>query len=358
MSEMSDSPVLPAARGGGCFDLIGDSFAAGWNRMVNLLFRRPAASLSAWIWWGLIALLAGWGQGGGNDLSFLFKDGDTAGPKWLERRPRGWPLFDFRPGLIISLVALGLVLVVILWFLRCCFRLVFVEGIVAGRPRIEGVFGRTVRPGLGYMAFELAVLILVVVLLLPLFWAWWPLVRSAIAGAAPRWDDIAGLILATFGWGIPVGIAAALLFWFANDLVLPVLWRRNLGFWNALTAAGRFLESHLGAVVIFLLLRIVLSFVATGLACCLVCLSCCFWIWPIALMAGLGAASAAFPPALLLALPVILALGFLLSWAFATLTAPIPVFFRAWSIAFVARLDPSLGEFEPLPPAGWGGDHS
>lgn len=298
-----------------------------------------------WIWWGLIVLLAGWGQGGMQDFRFTPSDED---PHWPTGLMKTWDFLRFRPGLIIGGIALAVILVALFWFLRCSFRLVLLQGILAGRPRILGVFGRTVQPGLAYMAFEFLMLLGIVILLLPLLWAWWPILKAIFQGTQPGWDDIAGLVLATFGWGVPVALGSALVFWFVQDLVLPVLWRRNLGFWAALCAAGRFLNVHLAAVVLFLLARILLSIAGGILACCLVCLTCCFWIWPVMLIAGLGVGAAAFPPALILAIPLILGLAFLMSWGFATVTAPIPVFFRAWSYAFVRELDPGLGEWDPV----------
>ncbi len=86
-----------------------------------------------------------------------------------------------------------------------------------------------------------------------------------------------------------------------------------------------------------------------GAIASLVIVCCTFWIWmlPLVPIVALAVLSGAFPPLLVLTAPLILALVLVVLWIIATLSAPIFLFYRSWSVAFLQRLDPDF--------RGWNG---
>jgi hypothetical protein len=76
--------------------------------------------------------------------------------------------------------------------------------------------------------------------------------------------------------------------------------------------------------------------------CIVVCVSCVVWIWPVL---GIGAAtmvSMIHPLLWIVTGPLVMLLALATAWIITSVMAPIPLFYRAWSWAFVHRLDPSV----------------
>lgn len=342
-----------------------ESLSAGWHRMTWLLFRGPEARLENWIWWGLIALLAG-SLGGQNGTQSGWRESlpseSSPDPQLVTRV--GLDPFDSLDAfdriawtlpLVATLVAIGILLALVLLYLRCRFRFVMLDGVLSGAPRIRGVYGRTAGPGLAYFAFELLLFGAAIVLFAPLLLVWWPAIVDAFRGDDPAVPALFLRVLFSVAYGVPLLIALLLVEWFAHDFVVPLAWTREGGFWSAFGAAWRLVFSRLGASLFYLLLRVLLAIVAVFVVLFGCCLSICVWAWPAGIGIGIALLATAFPLLAVILAPVALAAFFLVAWIISTVTVPVPVLFRSWSYAFVRWLDPALPDWAPDAPVAYTG---
>lgn len=320
--------------------------------MTFLMFRGPAARLSNWCVWGFIILLAGLtGNGGG------FNFGD------ISRHDRRLP-FDFHPHMfgatLVSLIILGVTLAVIVvlffMYLQARFRFVFVEGVIAGEPRVRGIFRRTAGAGLSYFVFRLILtLVFLLFLAVPVLLWGGALIAMIVHHSEPGPGTVVGLILTALLYILPLVVAVAVVEWFVHHLVLPHMWLRGEGLGAAFRRAWSLAKRNFGATALLLVLQVVAHLVAAAVSiavCCVVgCVTCCVWIWPALMMAGLAVATVAAPMVAIVTVPVIIVLALAIGWLFATALAPIPVFFRSWTLAFVAGVDPTLSLGAGVPSA-------
>jgi hypothetical protein len=315
---------------------VSDGLSVGWDRMVHVLFRGPGAGLKAWALWGLILLIAGAGGNLGSNWNV---------PAGEEDVPSLPDPSDIEPWMIALGVAVLVALVVVgfIWlYFRARFRFVMLEGVRTGVPRIRNVFATTRRAGGHYFLFELGLSLTVILLMAPLLLPWIPIIRGVFRGDAHPFEDALLLVVATVAWVVVLAIAAALVEWWVYDLVLPYVWLGRIDFRAGLERAWRLTRARLDAVLTLLLLRIVFGIAGVCAACLLGCASCVLWVWPALVVVAAVMASIAFPPLWILAIPLILVLAIAIAWIMATVTAPIPLFFRSWSWAVVHRLDPSV----------------
>ncbi|UCF68678.1 MAG: hypothetical protein JSV80_05160 [Acidobacteriota bacterium] len=323
------------------------SATLAWHRMVELLFTGPNATLVNWIWWGLIIMLAGLGGGGGGDGL----RGDWDGGEFPGRGR--WDLPE--PGIIVAIVALVCLVfvLVLLWiFINSCFRFVLLDGVLSGEPRLRDVFSRSTGPGLQYFLLNIAVgLAAILAIGVPLLPFWLPLILRAGRHDVPV-ESLPLLIIPTVLWVACVAFAVGIFSLLVYDLVLPYAWIRSRGILSAMGDAMALVRSHPAAVLLFILARIIVGVVVT-LAICLLCvMTCCAWLIPLLAVYGpLVGASVAFPPALIFTVPLMIAAGILFAWVVSTITAPIPISYRSWSLAFVHLLDPTLDIWSVSPPS-------
>ncbi len=321
---------------------ITNSFGEAWKR-TKWLFFGPGASLQRWFVWGLIILLAG-----------QMGSGFNSGGNWRDGGAKSWDRIvpSIGPGMV-TLIAVGaalLILVVLVFvYISCRFRFVLLEGVIAGEPKIRGVFRRTSAPGLSYFLTVLIAgwvsLIAIVLALLP----GWPVLSAALHDRQPSGGAIALLVLSVLFLVLPMVIASALFSWWLYHFVLPYAWVREMPFKAALGQAWRTTRAHFGAMLLFLLLYIIAKIAAGMIVLVLFCVTCCAWIGPIALLAGLGAITAAAPIMAIVTVPLLILLGFGFAWLMASAFAPIPVFFRAWTLSFLSDIDPQLVPAAPSP---------
>jgi hypothetical protein len=66
------------------------------------------------------------------------------------------------------------------------------------------------------------------------------------------------------------------------------------------------------------------------------------WIWPVLGIAAAVAVSQIHPLLWIVTGPLVMLLALATAWIITSVMAPIPLFYRAWSWAFVHRLDPSV----------------
>lgn len=344
MSAPSSDPLAPVI----------DALSSGWRRMSCLLFKGPQARLENWIWWGLIALMAGalgnqWGTGGSWHDSDLFRSGSRAAEA-SGLPPETFSAFEsitWTVPLIATLAGIAVLLALALLYLRCRFRFVLLDGVLSGAPRIRGVYARTARPGLAYFVFELLLALAAIVLFLPLIVIWWPIVRDVFNGWTPEVGDLALPVLFSVAYGLPVGVALGLAEWFAHDFVVPLAWTTQAGFWSCFGRAGRLFFSRLGPSLFYLLLRVLVGLVAAFAITFATCFSCCAWVWPVALGVVAVIIIASFPVSAVILAPIALGAFFLAAWILSTAILPIPLLFRAWSYAYVRMLDPTLPDWNP-----------
>ncbi len=352
MSSPRTDPLAPVV----------ESLSTGWSRVGWLLFRGPQARLENWIWWGLIALLAG-SLGGQNGFQGNWRGGlprETEPASHLITRVSFDP-FDsldaldrvvWTVPLMATVVSIVVLLALVMLYIRCRFRFVLLDGVLSGAPRIRGVFGRTAGPGIRYFGFELLVVAAAIVLLIPLVVAWWPAIVDIFRHREPRVPALLLRVLFSVAYGIPVVVGLALVEWFAHDFVLPLAWFQGRSFSGAFRAAWRLFFSRPGACLFFLLLRILVAIVAIFVVLFGCCFSICIWAWPMGIGIGITMLAVSFPVLAVVLAPIALAAFFLAAWVISTVTAPVPLLFRSWSYAFVRWLEPSLPDWAPdTPPA-------
>lgn len=326
-----------------------DGFADAWRWMVEVLFTAPRASLAAWATWGVIILLSS-PLGGGGNLNVPAGSADSSSDTAARARDA---LGEFaEPMTIAVIVALVLVAVVLglLWvYLTSRFRFVLLEGVLAGEPRVRGVFGRTARLGGSYFLARCGIFVIALVLLLPVLLVWIPVLFGAWRGEMPA---LTVALVASLLWFIPVVFAVGIFDWWLYDFVLPCAWGADAGLRAGLKKAWDTTIGHPAAVVVYAIARFIASIVGALVLCCCFALTCAIWIWPVLLMIALAIPSGVFPPLLLLTLPILLGLAFFIGWIVSTASAPIVLLWRAWSVAFLQRLDPSLPSWKPSPERG------
>jgi len=331
MSEPVSSQV-------GAGTAVGDALGAGWNRMVFVLFSGPGASPSAWALWGLILLIASTSGSANFGSNWNIPTGDDDIPSLPS--PEAIEPWMIAAG--AAALAAVVVLAFVLAYFRARFRFVMLEGVRTGEPRIRTVFGATRREGGHYFLFQVVLSLAVMLLMAPLLIPWIPVIRAVLRGDVHPIEDAVLLIAGTVVWLLAVGIAAVLVDWWVYDLVLPYVWLSRIDFRSGLARAWRLTTARLDAILALLAMRFLLGVAGMCAGCALGCVSCVLWIWPALGIVAAVMASLAFPPLWLVAVPLILVLAIAGAWIMATVTAPIPLFFRAWSCAFVNRLDPSL----------------
>lgn len=325
-----------------------DGFADAWRWMVELLFTAPRASLAGWATWGLIILLAS-PLGGGFNVNVPT---GTGGDSYSSSRAQEFISGVAEPMTIALIIAIVLVAVVfaLLWgYLTSRFRLVLLEGVLAGKPRVRGVFGRTARLGGSYFLARCGLFVIALVLMLPVLLVWIPVLFDAWRGEMPA---LSVALVMSLLWLIPVVAALSLVDWWLYDFVLPCGWAANAGLRAGLSRAWRTTLDNPGAFLIYAIARLIASIVGVLALCCCFALTCAIWIWPVLLMIALAIPSSAFPPLLIVTVPILLVLAFIVGWISSMVTAPVVLLWRAWSVAFLHRLDPSLPSWGPSIEAG------
>jgi hypothetical protein len=309
--------------------------------MMTLLFSGPKAGLAAWFLWGLIIFIAGLAPlGGGSGGQW----NPTERSEQMPDLPFQMP--EFGPALMTCALALvGVaVLVGLVWiYFQARFRFVLLEGVLTGEPRIRGVFGRTSEAGLGYFVFLLVLQLIKVGAILLAVLPHLGMIRSLIRGNEPNPMQLLGALLTALIVVVPVVLAVALVEWFAYHLALPYAWMRHEPFGAALLSAWAVVRARFGAVLLLLGGHIITGFVLSLIAMVVFfCCACCLWVPPFAAIVLLAVATSKFPVVMIVTIPLILALAALIGWLASTLLAPVPIFFRSWSLAFVTQIDPSI----------------
>jgi hypothetical protein len=330
------------------FAAVSRSFADGWRRVTYLFFEAPGSRVRNWFAWGLIVLLAG--------VTYNGPSNPGGGRGWKEKtfdmpgQLSHWTLGPGMVALVVAAIIAAVIVGLVLLYIASRFQLVLLEGVIAGEPRIRGVFRKTGGPGLSYFVLRLVVAFVSLVTIALAVVPWITTIKRLFRSGALNGGEIFGMILTVLLVVMPVILLVQLFSWWVYHFSLPYLWMRELGMGAALRRAWTATRANFGASVLFLLAFILAKIGATILGLVIVCVSCCAWIWPVGLIVLLAVATAHAPLAGIITVPLIVAAGFIVAWLISTVLAPIPVFFRAWSLAFVGGIDPTLVASAPAGP--------
>lgn len=344
--------------------LVTESASNAFANTRRILFDRFV--LGRWLKLGLIAMIGAglggrggglrvsvpnWPSGGAEEEGYPEEISDEA-LRWLMQAAAF--VVEHAAELLLLLVGLGLLWVVcaiLFLYIRCVFRLIFVDVVAAKRePSIRASWRRHRLQGwslLGWLILMgLAPLALIVVAALPLL----------SSGVAISSGDALLAALGVGGILVIIALLAAALLLLAilqnltEDFLVPAMYVDGGGIvagWRRVCAAWR---GHFWTVVVFYLLKLAFvigAAIVGGLAMIPVL---ALALFPLGSAAGVVAVALALGLSkralvILLALPLLLGgLGAVLalSYLMHCLLLPLTVFFQSYSLSFIGRLDASL----------------
>lgn len=266
-----------------------EAMTSAIERARSLLF---PARLEKWLTLGFIAFLAALGEGGGSySFRWPFSSGSGSGgsgPSSKSTTPASSPSEIFREGLVwiqehlLLVIALGsgallfgLALGLLLTWLSSRGKLIFVESVVHDRYQVKEPWGRLREPAWQLFKFRFALAMLGLVALLGAFGVGvliafdelmaFDLGGRSIAGGVA----VAGILSVTV---FPLAVISMLL----DDFVIPVFYLRGGTLGAAWTAVrSEVLAGNAGALLLFYLLKIVMSIAFLLVATLTACLTCC-----------------------------------------------------------------------------------
>jgi hypothetical protein len=207
------------------------------------------------------------GSGGGPELPERFSD--AVGMAWQ------WLVENYIWGILIAAaLVLLIVIAVVLSWLKARGKFMFMDGVVLNRGAIVEPWKRYRSLGnslfwfyMVYIALYLLVMAAMVVGLLAIIWP--DIAAGEFGGRA-----IMGIVLGACTM-LPFLLIGGFIWLLLDDLVIPVMYLRSLGVWAAWGVFGReILSGHIGSVILFWLMRIVIAIavaIATLLICCFTC---------------------------------------------------------------------------------------
>ncbi len=343
-------------------DIVTDSISDAWNRTRGLLLARFDAG--RWLKLGLIAMLgasvARGGGGGGYSQPASFPSGDGGSPGEIGpevigavRDALGW-LSDNIANLLvlaIGLLVIWIVLFFVILYVRSVFRFIFVESVAAARePSIRASWGRHTGRGLSLLLWHLALGIvtlgLVLLVLAPLFASGALIASGKALPAVLGVGGIVALVVAILCIAMVMALVQAL----TEDFLVPAMYAGRCGVWEGWRHVARAWRGQFWNVVLFYLLKVVLAIGAAIGGGIVVLLSLVLLLVPgvcfgaiVAVIVGAGEQASAM--LIYLGGPAALSLvvgGLVYGYVLQCLLLPISVFFQAYALSFVGRLDPAL----------------
>lgn len=295
----------------------------GMDRVRELLF--SPLDPTRWLVLGFGAWLANLGEGGGGGMGW---QNHATGNRRLGlaetwREATTWVdsnLAWLIPASLAILLLVAAVVVLVVW-LSSHGRFIFLHQVATGRDEIALPWTNYAPEARALMGFRLALLVLTGLLTIP------PAALGAWAIHLMARDeglDLLRVLLAMAGVGTAMAVALSsfLIAKFTRDFVVPVMARDRRGCRAAWARVAGLLRGRPASTLAYLGFSLVLWVATTLLVMLVVVLTCC--------VAGC-----------LLAIPF-LGTVFLL---------PVPVFFRAFSLAFLGQLDPALDLLPPASPS-------
>jgi hypothetical protein len=294
-----------------------------WGRMERMLFR--PFRIETWLVMGFAAFLSEMMSGGtgGGGHTFNWHRGHGEWGRSVGRRV--WA-FLHDPAMLVTVVvgaAVAVVIVLVLQWVSCRGRFIFLDNVVRERAAIVEPWGRFARQGnslfLWTLFFCLACMVAALVVALPFLVS----LRALWEDGTFHWAGLLSL-LGFVAMAVPVAIAVAYTLLFLHHFVVPIMYRDGL---SATAAWGRFLallRTHPVSFIVYGLVMIVLWLVI-GLA---------------VMVVGFSTCCVGF---VLLVLP----------WVSQVLLLPVLVTIRAFGPQFLAQFGPEFDVFAaaPAPPA-------
>ena len=292
-----------------------------WGRMERMLFR--PFRIETWLVMGFAAFLSEMMSGGtGGGGTYGSHTGHGGWGRSVGRKAWAFLQDPAMLLLVVVIASVAIVLAVVLLWVSCRGRFIFLDNVVRERAAIVEPWGRFARQGnslfLWTMLFYVACMVAALVVALPFLVS----LRALWEDGTFHWAGLLSL-LGFVAMAVPVAIAAAYTLLFLNHFVVPIMYRDGL---SATAAWGRFLallRAHPLRFIAYGLLMIVLWLVI-GLAVMMVGFStCCIGFF-------------------LLVLP----------WVKQVLLLPVLVTIRAFGPQFLGQFGPEYDVFAtaPAPP--------
>ncbi len=345
--------------------IVTDSMTAAWARVQALLFDR--VDIGRWLKLGFIALL-GAGAGGGGGLSYNVPSGGgqpgggaSGAPGPLQqmeiasrlRSALGWMAANIEALILLAvgLAFVWLVLMVAMAVIRAIFRFLFVEavGVTPDLP-IGATFSARTSHGLSLILWQMLIGIVSVILIGGV--ALWMVASIAALALGEESMTALGVVGLVAGLGMTLGAVAvaALVHALTEDFLVPTMHLADCGVWEAWRRIIGSWSGQLGNLVFFYLLKLVFTLIAALAGMILAIPALLMLVLPAASLGAVAlsvhAAGIAWETAALyLGAPALLSVivgTMALSYVVSCLYLPISVFFRAYSLGFLGRVDPAL----------------
>jgi hypothetical protein len=243
------------------FKPFGDAF----ELMKKILFQ--PFDFKKWFVIGFAAWLANLGGGGGSfNYQYDRREGVQKVNDAISQIPH--PILLFGISLLIVLV---LAVIVLCAWLRARGGFMFIDCIVKNRGAITEPWRDFRKEGNSYFLFSLLVGFGVLILagLLSL-----PLVLPAIQDGSFFHTHGVYIISALAAW-ILVMILLVLAWSLFASFMVPVMYRRRCGAWEAFNIVARLIAAHPGEILLYCLFWIVLALATAMVACLATCATCC-----------------------------------------------------------------------------------
>ena len=301
-----------------------DAVSGAFERTRRMLFE--PFDIGKWFVLGFCAWLANLGEsgGGGSGGGPGSPGGGSTGRGGGGLPPEFQAAIDWCEEHLLLVIALAValfVLLVAIWvvltWLSSRGKFMFLDGVVKNRGAIVEPWRRFRTVANSLFWFRIVVGAIALALFLTI----------AALGVVIAWEDIqawqfgeraiiglltSGLLL------VPWGFAAVLVALLLKDFVVPVMYLRGARTWAAWGIFGReILSGHVGAIIVFYLLKIALAIGMAMIACLATCCTCC-----------------------IVAIPYI---G-------TVILLPLFVFERCYSLYFVQQVSPAWRLFQDEPP--------
>lgn len=262
-------------------DSVIEAIPLAFHRMVRTLFQ--PFDLPKWLTLGFCAWLANLADGGASP-SFNFNIGGPHGldhqrgfPDFQAWFAENWPLVALAGTLLFVLIVAFTLL--LLW-LSSRGKFMFLDGVIHNRGAVVEPWRRWRQSANSLFGFRIAYVLLVLFALLvvggmALGLAWTDIARGTFGPAA-----FSAIVLGALSV-IAILLAAAIISSLLDDFIVPIMYLRGtrLGgawgvFWRELA------QGHLGPLLLFYVMKMVLSIAVAAVGLAAMCLTCCLVALP------------------------------------------------------------------------------
>lgn len=259
-------------------DSVIEAIPAAFRRMTRTLFE--PFDLGKWFVMGFCAWLASLGDGGVSpSLNFNIRGSPLQAdfPDLREWLSEYWPVIAL---VAILLFLAGLAFTLLILWLSSRGKFMFLDGVVYNRGAVVDPWHRYRQPANSLFGFRvlygLAILLaLALVAAACLGLAWVDIARGSFGPAALAAILIGGASL------LAIILAAGIISSLVDDFVVPVMYLRGQRVMAAWGIVWRELvQGHLGLVLLFYVVKILLAIAIAAIALAAMCLTCCLAALP------------------------------------------------------------------------------